>query len=247
MSAETAASDVDYNAVWTGAWDDMRRYGPMARHSRRLMKRITDDLTPASILDIGGGEGSLLQALAADHPNASMTGTDLAATAVELARKRMPQASFAVLDVVKERLPQTFDLVVCADVVEHIDDDQSAIDNMAAMTNAGGHVVVATLQGRMRAFEKGVGHVRNYAHGELEEKMRRAGLTIDRVIAWGFPFYSPLYRDFLDAVDSRGTTGQFGLVRRFICHGLYTLFLLNSHRRGDYLFVRARKAASSRS
>lgn len=237
----SAAPDLDYNAVWTGAWDDMRRYGPMARHSRRLMRRMTDDLNPASILDIGGGEGSLLQALSAAHPNAKMTGTDLAATAVELARQRMPQAEFAVLDVVKDRLPKSFDLVVCADVVEHIDDDQSALNNMAAMTHAGGHVVVATLQGRMRNFEKDVGHVRNYIPGELEEKMRRAGLVIDRVIAWGFPFYSPLYRDFLDMTGSKGTTGKFGLVRRLICHGLYTLFLLNRHSRGDYLFVRARK------
>lgn len=237
----TTTPDVDYNAVWTGAWDDMRRYGPMARHSRRLMRLMTDDLKPSSILDIGGGEGSLLQVLGAAHPAAEMMGTDLATTAVELARKQMPQAEFAVLDVVKDRLPRTFDLIVCADVVEHIDDDQSALNNMAAMTNPGGHVVVATLQGRMRDFEKDVGHVRNYIPGELEEKMRRAGLVIDRAVAWGFPFYSPLYRDFLDMTGSKGTTGKFGLVRRLICHGLYTLFLLNRHSRGDYLFVRARK------
>ena len=233
---------MDYNAVWTGAWDDMRRYGPMARHSRRLMLRMTGDLAPRSILDIGGGEGSLLEALSAAHPNAKMMGTDLAATAVELARKHIPLAEFAVLDVQRDRLPRAFDLVVCADVVEHIGDDQSALNNMAAMTNPGGHVVVATLQGRMRRFERDVGHVRNYDPGELEEKMRIAGLSVDRVIAWGFPFYSPLYRDFLDIVGSRGTTGKFGLARKLICHGLYTLFLLNSHRHGDYLFVRGRKA-----
>lgn len=239
----SAPSDVDYNAVWTGVWDDMRRYGPMARHSRRLMLRMTGDLAPRSILDIGGGEGSLLEALSSAHPHAKITGTDLAATAVELARTHMPTAQFAVLDIAKARLPETFDLIVCADVVEHIEDDQSALNNMAAMTAPGGHVVVATLQGRMRDFEKNVGHVRNYVPGELEEKMRRAGLEIDRTIAWGFPFYSPLYRDFLEIVDSRGTTGTFGPVRRFICHGLYALFLLNSHRRGDYLFVRARRVS----
>jgi len=240
MSAE-ASHELDYNAVWTGAWDDMRRYGPMARHSRRLMLRMTKDLSPSSILDIGGGEGSLLEALSAAHPDAKMTGTDLAEAAVSLARAHMPHAEFAVLDVVKDRLPGRFDLIVCADVVEHIEDDQSALNNMAAMTAPGGHVVVATLQGRMRRFEKDVGHVRNYIPGELEEKMRVAGLSIDRVIAWGFPFYSPLYRDFLEITDSRGTTGKFGLFRRLICHGLYALFMLNSHSRGDYLYVRARK------
>jgi SAM-dependent methyltransferase len=240
MSANISPG-VDYNTVWTGAWDDMRRYGPMARHSRRLMLRMTADLSPRSILDVGGGEGSLLGALGAAHPRAKMTGTDLAETAVALARARMPQAEFAVLDVVKDRLPGTFDLVVCADVVEHIEDDQSALNNIAAMTAPGGHAVVATLQGRMRGFEKDVGHLRNYRPGELEEKMRAAGLSIERVLAWGFPFYSPLYHDFLHITGSRGTTGAFGPARRLICHGLYALFLLNSHTRGDYLFVRARK------
>ncbi len=238
----TATSDVDYNAVWSGAWDDMRLYGPMARHSRRLMRRITGDLAPASILDIGCGEGSLLKTLSERHPAAALMGAELSHTALNLARAALPRASFDVLDVSKGALPRTFDLVVCSDVVEHIDDDQSAIDNMAAMTAPGGHAVIATLQGRMRAFEKDVGHVRNYAPGELEDKMRRAGFTVDRVIAWGFPFYSPLYRDFLDMVDSRGTTGKFGAVRKLICHGLYTLFLMNSHTRGDYIFVRGRKA-----
>lgn len=236
--------EINYDDVWTGAWDDMRRYGPMARHSRRLMLRMTADLTPTRILDIGCGEGSLLQSLRAAHPQAHVTGTDLATTAVDLARAQIPGGTFAVLDVSKDALPETFDLVVCADVVEHIEDDEAALANMAAMTNPGGHLVVATLQGRMRDFEKGVGHLRNYARGELEAKIERAGLQVDRVIAWGFPFYSPLYRDFLDMTDSRGTTGKFGTVRRLICNFIYTLFLMNSERHGDYIFVRARKSQS---
>jgi 2-polyprenyl-3-methyl-5-hydroxy-6-metoxy-1,4-benzoquinol methylase len=236
--------EIDYDAVWTGAWDDMRRYGPMGRHSRRLMRRMTADLNPRTILDIGGGEGSLLETLSAAHPNAAMTGTDLAASAVELARRHLPHASFAVLDIAKERLPGTYDLIVCADVVEHIDDDEAALRNMAAMINPGGHVVVATLQGRMRDFEKSVGHVRNYAHGELAAKMVRAGLVVDRVIEWGFPFYSPLYRDLLNVTDSRGTQGKYGVARKLICNLIYAAFLLNSERRGDYIFVRAVKTHS---
>ena len=82
------------------------------------------------------------------------------------------------------------------------------------MCAPGGHVVVVTLQGRMRRFEADIGHVRNYAPGELAEKMRGAGLEIDRSIAWGFPFYSPLYRDLLEMLGNRGTMGRFGLVRK---------------------------------
>lgn len=241
VSTEERPSDVDYDAAWSGQWDDMRQYGPMARHSRRLIARMTRDLNPRSILDIGCGEGSLLRSLAASHPGAAMTGAELAATAVELARRNVPAADFAVLDIARGRLPRAFDLIVCSDVVEHIEDDDAALRNMAAMTARGGHVLVATLQGRMRRFEKNVGHVRNYAPGELAQKMTATGLIVDKVIAWGFPFFSPLYRNFLEIIDSKGTTGTFGPARKLVCHGLYALFLLNSENSGDYIFVRARK------
>lgn len=238
------APAIDYDGVWKGAWDDMRRYGPMARHNRRLVRRMTGDLAPASILDIGCGEGSLLKTLAQAHPRARLAGAELAASALDLARRNLPEADLAVLDVERGALPRAFDLVVCSDVVEHIADDAAALRHMAAMTNPGGHLVVATLQGRMRAFEKGVGHVRNYAKGELAAKIASTGLVVDRVIEWGFPFFSPLYRDMLDMVDSRGTTGTYGPARKFVCDLIYALFLLNSESHGDYIFVRAVKTHS---
>lgn len=234
-------ADVSYDALWAAGWDDTRLYGPMARHCRRLMKRLTADLNPAHILDVGCGEGSLLRALMTQHPAARGTGVDVSDAAVTLARNVLPAADFRALDVAQTTLGQTFDLVVSADVVEHIEDDVTALKNMAAMTAPGGRLIVATLQGRMRDFEKQVGHVRNYAAGELENKMTAAGLAVERTIAWGWPFYSPLYRDLLDVLGNRGTMGRFGPGRKLICHLLYALFLCNRAHKGDYLFVRAIK------
>ena len=145
------------------------------------------------------------------------------------------------MDIGASSWERTFDLVVCADVVEHIDDDVVAIRHMAAMIDPGGYLIIATLQGRMRRFEPGIGHIRNYAPGELQAKVIAAGLKVDRVIEWGFPLYSPLYRNLLEFMDNRGTMGRFGFMRKLISHALYFIFLLNSSRRGDYIFVRARK------
>ncbi len=231
-----------YDQIWSGGWDDMRRYGPMARHSRRLMREMTGGLNPRSILDVGCGEGSLLAALAAAHPGAALAGVEISENAVALAKRGLPGADVSALDVSTARLNKAFDLVVCADVVEHIADDQAALNNMAAMTASGGAVVVATLQGRMRRFEADIGHMRNYAKGELAAKMTAAGLTVDKTIAWGFPFYSPLYRDLLETIGNRGTMGAFGPGKKLMSHLIYTVFLLNSARRGDYIFVRGRKS-----
>ena len=244
MTAAQSETPIDANAydeLWAAGWDDTRHYGPMARHSRRLFTSLCDDLSQASILDAGCGEGSLLSALMDAHPSATGTGLEMSDQALALAAKMVPTATFANCDIATSTLPETFDLVVSADVVEHIADDVAAIQNMAAMTAPGGHLIISTLQGRMRNFERQVGHVRNYAPGELEEKMRAAGLKIERVVAWGWPFYSPLYRDLLDLMDNKGTMGRFGMVRKTICHILYVVFLLNRASKGDYLFVRAVK------
>ncbi len=237
------ASATSYEEIWSGGWDDMRLYGPMSRHTRRLMRRMTDDLMPRSICDIGCGEGSLLGTLRKAHPGATLTGLEISENAAKLARSRLPQAEIAVADISATALAKTFDLVVCADVVEHIPDDARALAHMAAMVNPGGRLVVATLQGRMRRFEVDIGHQRNYAPGELAAKIAATGLTVERTIEWGWPLYSPLYRDLLEGIDNRGTMGRFGLGKKLISHILYAVFRLNSHRHGDYIFIRAKKTA----
>ncbi len=241
QTSETPLNADEYDDLWAAGWDDTRLYGPMARHSRRIFKSLCCDLNPRNILDVGCGEGSLLKTLMTQHPTAEGFGVEVSDHATALARKVVPSANFKVCDVSQEALPETFDLVVSADVVEHIIDDVSAIQNMAAMTAPGGRLIIATLQGRMRDFERQVGHVRNYKLGELEDKIQAAGLSVERVVAWGWPFYSPLYRDLLDRMDNKGTMGRFGLIRKTICHVLYAIFLLNRSTKGDYLFVRAIK------
>ena len=193
---EPALDAPAYDDLWAAGWDDTRLYGPMARHSRRIVKVLCADLSPCSILDVGCGEGSMLKTLMSIHTGAKCTGVEIS---------------------------------------------DKAIKNMVAMTQPGGRIIISTLQGRMRKFEKQVGHVRNYAPGELEEKLKAAGVSIEQVITWGWPFYSPLYRNLLDILGNRGTIGNFGPIRKLICHLLYVLFLFNRSTKGDYLFVRAVK------
>lgn len=172
-------------------------------------------------------------------PQASYSGLDFSAKAIDVARRRAPHAEFGLLDVAAGHLDRRFDLVVCTDVVEHIEDDVAALRNLAAMT--GRHLLVSTLQGRMRDFERTVGHHRNYARGELQAKIRSVGLEIERVVEWGFPFFSPLYRNVLGAASGQGTEGDYGPGRRFLAEALYHIFRLNSWSHGDYIYVLARR------
>lgn len=225
-----------YNQSWETR-DDMKIYGPFSRTLRGIILNLVRPLAFDSVLDIGCGQGSFLKELYSEFPHINIVGTDISSKAIEMAQAKVPNGRFQLLDLSKERLDETFDLVICSEVLEHILDDQTAIQNLVGMTKK--FLVVSAPQGQMRQFEISVGHVRNYAHGELVRKLEQSGLGILRVIEWGFPFYSPLYRDLLDILGGKGTTGKIGTLRRWVAWGLYQLFRLSSSKRGDEIVVLA--------
>ena len=194
-----------YDEGWQSKWDDMKTYGPFSRHGRRILKEMIRPLDFRSVLDVGCGQGAFLQELQSELPHIEVHGIDISSSAVELARKRVANGRFSMLDITTKFLEEKCDLVVCSEVVEHIPDDVLALQNLRRMT--GKYLLISTPQGRMREFEKQVGHVRNYAPGELVKKITANGFTVRSVVEWGFPFYSPLYRTFLEVTGQQGYHG----------------------------------------
>lgn len=225
-----------YEEGW-GKWEDMKKFGPMSRHIRRLIKEALSDVSFDSILDIGCGEGSLLKDITSHQMNMRVAGADISETALAMARGRIKEGKFYLLDIQRKALNEKFDLVVCSEVLEHLLDDGQALCNLLKMTEK--YLLITTIAGRMRETEKEVGHLRNYTKAGLLDMLHEAGFEEIKVKEWGFPFYSPLYRSFLDRFPSKATSGKFGLFRKTICLFLYFLFLLNSNKKGDVLVILA--------
>jgi len=102
------------------------------------------------------------------------------------------------------------------------------------------YVFISTMAGTMRPSEARIGHVRNYAPGELEAKLEAAGVTVRWSRGWGFPFYSPAYRTIVEWLPSGppgGTVGRIGPIGRIAAAALYQLYRLNRPGRGDVLSV----------
>lgn len=73
---------------------------------------------------------------------------------------------------------ESFDSVVCLNVLEHIDDDAAALRNMAALLRPGGRVIVFVpalpcIYGEM---DKAMGHLRRYTLRSLRAVFAQAGL-----------------------------------------------------------------------
>lgn len=235
----------DYDALYKLGWCSGAEWGPTKRHQRRLMQVITRQLNPASIVEVGCGDGMNLVYFKTIYPQARLAGYDISPEAIRLLRERIGEGQFRDTDLgVVQDFAFSYDLVLSLDCLEHVSNDQVMIQNLFKLTSPGGHCLAMTLQGRMRGFEKSIGHVRNYARGELEKKMQVAGFQMVRRLEWGFPFFSPLYRNFLDTGSmNQKTFGPISPMKRLMAQCLYALFFLNRTTRGDYIFLLAQRTA----
>ena len=231
----------NYEKIWEEKWGDMQTYGPIHRHHRRLLAKMLSEIHFDSLLDVGCGAGQNIHHAMACKELKRVAGIDISEEALKIAKTNLPnEIQLTQLNILEKTLPEKFDLVICFDVIEHIVDDGIFLSSINKMT--GKYLIISTLQGRMRDFEKDIGHIRNYKKGELQEKLIRAGFIIDKTIEWGFPLYSPLYRNLLNNnVSQTITTGSFGFLKRILCHILYLLFMLNTARKGDIIVIRAKK------
>jgi SAM-dependent methyltransferase len=229
---------VNYDAVWTNIWGDMQDIGPVHRHTARIIVETTRTLAVRSVLDVGCGNGANLEALQRALGISDVTGVDLSAVALDSARRRV-RGEFRTMDLERDGpLDRTFDLVLTSQVIEHVHDDDAFLRKLRAM--CGKYVFVGSMQGRMRPSEVHIGHLRNYTRAGLEEKMSLAGFAIEKVIEWGFPFYSPLYRSAIEHIGGQVANVGHGRRDRMIANILYHLYKLNSSSHGDVLMILGR-------
>jgi ubiquinone/menaquinone biosynthesis C-methylase UbiE len=224
----------DYDLSWN-QWLDCEIYGPTLRHQRRNIEALLQDLSYESILDTGGGSGDNLRHMLMAKKVKEVCLIDISLKALERAMISIPGAEFVQMDIQKGSISHKFDMVLCCDVLEHIPDDKTALKNIKKMT--GKYLIVSTLSGRMRESEKHVGHVRNYTLEGLLGILKEAGFKPLKIIKWGFPFYSPLYRNLWNKLPEKVNYGKFGWFRKLCAKILYLVFMLNSKSKGDYLFI----------
>jgi 2-polyprenyl-6-hydroxyphenyl methylase/3-demethylubiquinone-9 3-methyltransferase len=162
-----------------------------------LREWLGGDFAGRTVVDLGCGGGFVALPLA--RAGAKVVGVDLAARALRSARRELP-AGWAPIVGDAERPPVrdgAADLVVLADVVEHVDRPDAVVAAAAALVRPGGHLFVNTIARTRKSkwlairVAEGLGYVPRGTHqwerfvepAELERWAAAAGLR--RVAACG--------------------------------------------------------------
>jgi SAM-dependent methyltransferase len=164
---------------------------------RRLLTRILGRLQPQPewrVLEVGSGTGANLPVLAALGVR-QVVACDLSVDALRHGRDRQG-VTLARVDA--RRLPfasASFDLVLAADVIEHLDDDRSAVEEFARVLRPGGHLVLT-----VPAFPALWGpqdivahHRRRYRRWPLLHLLTSAGIRVRTCFHFNYLLFLPIF------------------------------------------------------
>jgi SAM-dependent methyltransferase len=140
----------------------------------------------SSLLEVGCGTGFVLAALHARYPRLRLAGGELSPVGLEVARSRVPDVPLFQLDARRLPFDSEFDVVAAFDVLEHVDDDERVLAEMARATTTEGGVLITVPQhpSLWGAVDDVSGHLRRYMRRELVAKVEYAGLRVVHVTSF---------------------------------------------------------------
>jgi SAM-dependent methyltransferase len=132
-------------------------------------------------LEIGCGNGAVLNALKGSRHWERLVGSDLHPTGLARARERMPRdVELVQMNALAIPALAAFDLIGAFDIVEHVADDEGVLRAIRRALRTGGGTIILVPQHPWlwSGADEIAHHQRRYRRGELETKLRRNGFQI---------------------------------------------------------------------
>lgn len=148
---------------------------------------LTSLLEGKKIIEVGCGSGLLIQNLPKDL---DITGVDFSQGNLDKAKEKNPHVTFFKADLNDKdswtKYSNSFDTVLCSEVVEHIKDDETAMQILFSLLKPNGVLVltVPAFNLLFSEFDKKEGHFRRYSKKQISELVKKTGLSIEESRYW---------------------------------------------------------------
>jgi 2-polyprenyl-6-hydroxyphenyl methylase/3-demethylubiquinone-9 3-methyltransferase len=151
-----------FDAVASGWWDPEGPFRPLHELNPARLRFIVDraEISGKTVVDVGCGGGILAESLA--RKGGRVTGIDVAPRVLATARLHLHESGLDVdyrqvtVEELAQESPQSFDVVTCMEMLEHVPDPLSIIRSIHDLLKPGGHAFFSTLNRTPRAFLLGI-------------------------------------------------------------------------------------------
>jgi len=109
----------------------------------------------SNILDMGCGTGVLVNKIKLDFPNAHVVGMDFSKSKIEQCKRFYNLDCFYTQNIYEE-ISEKFDIIICTEVLEHLNNPEQAIMNLLRNLNSFGKLLLTVPDGRNDNF---LGHI----------------------------------------------------------------------------------------
>lgn len=167
-----------------------------------VVSRALDRLRPRTVLEVGCGQGSFGARVSR---RAAYLGLEPDPISYAVAAQRIPPQGGEVRQIMTAALEpgRTFDLVCAFEVLEHIEDDETALRDWVRLIRPGGHLLLSVPAdpSRFGPMDEHAGHFRRYSVDRLTALAENVGLVDVRATVYGWPLGYALeaVRNRLDA------------------------------------------------
>jgi len=190
---------------WEMHWENLHsvtNYEPARKWRRDSIINLLSLQGRERILDLGAGKGDLIRDLKRISSGFIFGATEYSAAGLRMIRSEngeliSEKVNLEVgIDSTQKDLLMSggnWDIVVCSEVLEHLNDTSLALSTIRELSNPNTQIVITVPSGPIAAVDRAFGHRRHYTRLELREMLEMGGFEIQQLKCLGFPFFN-LYR-----------------------------------------------------
>ncbi|MEM9256545.1 MAG: class I SAM-dependent methyltransferase [Pseudomonadota bacterium] len=159
------------------------------------LEKVLRQASP-TILEVGCSSGFFLRLLRESAPHATVIGADFISGPLFKLASDLPDVPLLQFDLTRCPFEKpTFDAVVLLNVLEHIEDDQLALEKVYGMLKPGGTLVIEVPAGPALYdyYDEHLMHYRRYDLARLRSQVGSAGFRILKASHLGFFLYPPFW------------------------------------------------------
>jgi len=139
-------------------WDPTSEFKPLHEINPLRLNHIDDavGLAGKTVVDVGCGGGILAEAMA--QRGATVTGIDMAERPLKVAQLHLYESHLTIdyrlisAEALAEEKPQSFDVVTCMELLEHVPDPASTVRACARMVKPSGSVFFSTINRNLKSY-----------------------------------------------------------------------------------------------